>query len=290
MTGDRNFNIVLKASVVMLLLLTAGIFITLLYNSIPTINKLGFDFVVSKVWDPVAGEYGALPFIVGTLTTSFLALIISFPFAIVIAIFLGEYFTSGFFHNAIKSAVELLAGIPSIVYGFWGLFIFVPVIRDLEMQLGVLPYGIGIFTSSVILAIMIIPYSASISYEVINLVPADIKEAAYSLGATRFEVIRKVVVPYSSSGIVAGVLLSLGRALGETMAVTMVIGNSNIMPENIFAPGNTMASVIANEFTEATGEQYLSALIEIGLLLFLITAIVNFLGKYIIRKLSHKSK
>jgi len=223
---------------------------------------------------------------VATLLTSFLALIISIPFSLSIAIFLGEYAKKGTVSSLLKSAVELLAGIPSIVYGFWGIFVLVPVIRNLEIKLGVAPYGVGILTASIVLAIMIIPYSASIAVEVIQLVPADLKEAAYSLGATRFEVIRRVIVTYARSGIFAGILLALGRALGETMAVTMVIGNSHFLPTSIFSPGNSMASVIANEFTEATEKIYLSSLVQIALLLFVVTMIVNLIGKYIIGRMS----
>jgi len=160
----------------------------------------------------------------------------------------------------------------------------VPLVRTIEIKFNVAPYGVGIFASSLVLAIMIIPYSASMAREVIGLVPSDIKEAAYSLGATRYEVLKKVILPYTLSGISAGILLSLGRALGETMAVTMVIGNSNFLPKTIFDPSNTMASVIANEFTEATGTLYLSSLVEIGLLLFVVTAIINIIGKYIIKR------
>jgi phosphate transport system permease protein len=179
-----------------------------------------------------------------------------------------------------------LAGIPSVIYGFWGLFVLVPIVRELEIDLSVTPYGVGILTASLILSIMIIPYSASIGREVIQLVPADLKEAALSLGATRFEMIKKIVLPYARSGIFAGILLSLGRAVGETMAVTMVIGNSNFLPKTLFSPANTMASVIANEFTEATEALYLASLVEIGLLLFIVTMIINVIGRYIIHKMS----
>ena len=182
--------------------------------------------------------------------------------------------------------MELLAGIPSVIYGFWGLFILVPLVRSIEIGLGVDPYGVGIFTASLILSVMIIPYSASLGREVIDLVPAEVKEAAYSLGATRFEVIRRVILPHARSGIFAGVLLALGRALGETMAVTMVIGNANFIPRSIFSPSNTMASVIANEFTEATENIHLSSLVEIGLLLLIVSAVVNIIGKYAIKRLS----
>jgi len=200
--------------------------------------------------------------------------------------FIGEYFKEGPLSSFLRNATDLLAGIPSVVYGFWALFILVPLIRNLELKLGILPYGVGILTASLILAVMIIPYAASIGREVIALVPTDIKEAAYSLGATRQEVVWKVILPYARSGIVAGLLLALGRALGETMAVTMVIGNSNLLPKGLFSPGNTMASVIANEFTEATGTLYLSSLIEIGLVLFLVTTAINIVGRYVIKKVS----
>ncbi len=284
--ADRLFFNLLNLSALLVLVLVAAISITLLVYAIPSIRTFGVAFFIQKTWDPVARVFGAVPFLVGTLLTSFIALIISIPFSLSIAIFLGEYATDGKVSSLLKSAVELLAGIPSIVYGFWGIFVLVPLIRNLELKLGVAPYGVGIFTASVVLAIMIIPYSASIAAEVIQLVPADLKEAAFSLGATRFEVIRKVIIAYASSGIGAGILLSLGRALGETMAVTMVIGNSHFLPTSIFSPGNSMASVIANEFTEATDELYLSSLVQIALLLFVVTMIVNLIGKYIIGRMS----
>lgn len=288
LNGDKIFRINMKISVTAIVLLIIGILITLIYFSYPSINKFGFGFLLSGEWDPVKTKFGILPFIVGTLATSGLALLISVPISLIITIFLGEYFKSGFLSSLIKGAVELLAGIPSIIYGFWGLFVLVPIIRDFELALSIPPYGVGILTASIVLAIMIIPYSASIGYEVLSLVPNDLKEASYSLGATRYEVLKKVTLPYSGSGIIAGILLSLGRALGETMAVTMVIGNANIFPDSIFSPGNTMASVIANEFTEATSDIYLSSLIEIGVVLLVITAIINFLGRSFINNLTGK--
>ncbi|HEY3276689.1 MAG TPA: phosphate ABC transporter permease subunit PstC, partial [Syntrophorhabdaceae bacterium] len=182
----------------------------------------------------------------------------------------------------------VLAGIPSVIYGLWGLFLLMPMVRYFETLIGAPPHGVGIFTSSLILAIMIIPFSASIGREVITLVPADLKEAAFSLGATRFEVIKNVVIPYARSGIIAGILLALGRAIGETMAVTMLIGNSNFLPTSLLSPANTMASVIANEFAEATGIA-LSSLVYVGLVLFLVTTLVNMVGNYVIKKLSIES-
>jgi phosphate transport system permease protein len=180
--------------------------------------------------------------------------------------------------------MELMAGIPSVIYGFWALFFLVPIIRNVEIGLGVAPYGVGILCASLILAVMVIPYSASVAREVISMVPTSLKEAAYSLGATRFEVVTGIVLSYARSGIFAGILLSLGRALGETMAVTMVIGNMNEIPADISAPANTMASIIANEFTEATEEIYLSALLEIALLLFVVSTIINIIGKLVIHR------
>jgi len=284
--AENIFHSLLAGAAVFMVLLVAGIFLTLLIESLPSIKAFGIRFLYEKTWDPVAGEFGALPFLAGTLITAFLSLAISLPFSLSLSIFLGEYSTKGAVPAILQTAIELLAGIPSVIYGFWGLFILVPIVRGIEMKLGVAPLGIGIFTSALVLAIMIIPYAASLGREVIRLVPDELKEAAYSLGATRFEVIKKVVLPYVFSGITAGNLLALGRAIGETMAVTMVIGNANVIPKSIFAPANTMASVIANEFTEATDHIYLSSLVEIGLLLFVVTMVINIAGKQIIKKMS----
>lgn len=275
-------SLVLSALAIVVLL--TAIFLSLFIYSFPSLGTFGLSFFFSKTWNPVSREFGALPFLVGTLLTSCLSLLVCLPFSLAISIFLGEYFREGPLSSFLKNVTELLAGIPSVIYGFWGLFFLVPIVRKVEMSLGIPPYGVGILTASLILSVMIVPYAASIGREVISLVPSDIKEAAYSLGATRQEVITKVILPYARSGIMAGVLLALGRALGETMAVTMVIGNSNFLPHNIFSPGNTMASVIANEFTEATGRLYLSSLIEIGFLLFLVTMVINIIGGYIIKK------
>ncbi|HJW18125.1 MAG TPA: phosphate ABC transporter permease subunit PstC [Flavisolibacter sp.] len=270
-----------------MVVITLGIFITLVVHAMPSIKALGFSFFWSKTWDPVSNVYGALPFLVGTLLTSFLALIISVPFSYAIAIYLGEYKPTGWISGLLKNIVELVAAVPSVIYGFWALVVLVPIVRALEAKLGVATYGVGIFTSSLVLAVMIIPYAASLGRELIRMVPSSLKEGAYSLGATRYEVLKHVILPYTKSGLFAGMLLSLGRALGETMAVTMVIGNTSIMPKSIFDPGNTMASVIANEFTEADRSVYLAALIELALVLFLVTVLVNILGKMIIKRFSN---
>ncbi|HEV2833578.1 MAG TPA: phosphate ABC transporter permease subunit PstC [Hanamia sp.] len=281
---EKAFKKTLILSAIIVVVILIAIFFTLLINSLPSLKAFGANFFFDKTWDPVADEYGALPFLVGTLLTSFLALIISTPFSIAVAIFLGEYYKKGVVAETFKNLIDLLAGIPSVIYGFWGLFVLVPIVRVIETKLNVPPYGVGIFTYSIILAIMILPFSVSLSRQVISMVPKELKEAAYSLGATRFEVITKIIIPYTRSGLFAGLLLALGRALGETMAVTMLIGNTHALPTGIFSPGNTMASVIANEFSEATGELYTSALIEMGLFLFVVATIINILGKQIIKR------
>jgi phosphate transport system permease protein len=281
---EKIFQKGLGLTGIILIIMLLSIFITLLITSTPSIKHLGIRFLYGDAWNPVTDEYGALPFLIGTLLTSLLALIISTPFALSTAIFLGEYYPVGMVSNILKNIIELLASIPSVVYGFWGMVVLVPIIRNLELKLHVLPYGVGILTSSIILAIMIIPYSVSLSRQVISMVPPTLKEGAYSLGATRFEVIKKIIIPHTRSGLFAAVLLALGRALGETMAVTMLIGNSHYLPTSIFSPSNTMASVIANEFTEATGNVYLSVLIEMGLLLFIVTTLINISGRQIIKR------
>lgn len=280
----RTLIIVALAMVVLVL----GIFITLIVQSIPSLKSLGAGYLWGKTWDPVQDVYGALPFLAGTLLTSFLALALSIPFSFAVAIFLGEYYPKGWMSNLLKNTVELIAAVPSVIYGFWGLAVLVPMVRSLETTLGVPPIGYGIFTSSLILAVMIIPYAASLGRSMIQMVPANLKEAAYSLGATRWEVIRSVILPYTRSGLFAGILLSLGRALGETMAVTMVIGNTTLMPKNIFSTGNTMASVIANELGEADKVVYNSALIELGLVLFLVTVVINMIGKKVISRFTNE--
>jgi len=275
----------------LLVIIIIGVLITLIIESLPSIKALGIGFLWGKVWDPVQNIYGAYPFLVGTLLTSFIALIISIPFSYAISIYLGEYNPKGWLSDLLKNTIELIAAVPSIIYGFWGLFVLVPLVRTLEMKIGVAPYGIGVFTSSLILAVMIIPYASSLGITLIRMTPSPLKEAAYGLGATRYEVIRKVIMPYTRSGLFAGILLSLGRALGETMAVTMLIGNTSAVADSIknaiFGPGNTMASVIANEFTEADHTEYLSALIELGLVLFFVTVVINLIGKRIITKFTN---
>lgn len=282
---DALFRRSVSLSSVLFVIVIAGIFFTLLVQSLPSIEEFGISYYTKSNWNPVENEFGSLPFLAGTVMTSFLALLITIPFSLAVSIFLGEYFRKGVFSNILRNTIELLGGIPSVIYGFWGLFFLVPIMREFEKWMGVTPFGIGIFTTSILLFIMIIPYSASIGREVITMVPSNLKEAALALGATRYEVIKGIVLPYAKSGIFAGILLALGRALGETMAVTMVIGNRNALPTSIFSPSSTMASVIANEFTEATGDVYVSSLIQIGLLLFIVTTVINIIGKQIIKKI-----
>jgi phosphate transport system permease protein len=283
--SEKVFQGVLSFSAIIIVVLLLAVFFTLAVSSLPSVKVFGLKFFFGTTWDVSAEKFGALPFLVGTLLTSFLSLLISIPFSISISIFLGEYFKEGPVSTFLRSSIEVLAGIPSVIYGLWGLFLLIPLVRLLEVVSGAPPHGVGILASALILAIMIIPFSASIGREVVTLVPSDLKEAAYSLGATRFEVIKNIILPYARSGIFAGILLALGRAIGETMAVTMLIGNSNFLPTGIFSPANTMASVIANEFAEATGITA-SSLIYIGLVLFLVTTIVNIIGIYVIRKIS----
>jgi phosphate transport system permease protein len=285
---EKIFRRMLVLICLIMIVLVIGILLTLIVESLPSIKALGAKYLWGKTWDPVQDIYGAYPFLLGTLLTSFIALIISVPFSMAIALFLGEYYPKGWLPDFLKSTVELIAAVPSVIYGFWGLAVLVPIVRSFETKIGVDPIGVGIFTSSLILAVMIIPYAATLGRSVIQMVPAALKEGAYSLGATRWEVIRYVIIPYTKSGLFAGILLSLGRALGETMAVTMVIGNTSIIPKNIFAPGNTMASVIANEFTEADKPVYLSALIELGLVLFLVTVVINMIGKLVISRFTNE--
>ena len=281
MNGDKVTKALLFVSSLIILLLSAGIVLSLAGGAIPAFKEYGLGFITSTVWNPTSGseEYGALPFIAGTVITSILALIICIPMAFSTSLFIAEYYRGTRTAGILRSLVDLLAGIPSIVYGFWGFY----ALRPLLVSTGLTDQGFGVFTASLVLAIMIVPYATSLSTEIISMVPPELKEAAYSLGATRREVIFSVIIPSARSGIVASFILALGRALGETMAVTMLIGNANVIPKGLFAPGNTMASVIANQFGEADGLK-MSALIAIGLLLFAITALVNAAGKFIIRR------
>lgn len=281
---ENLFKKGLKMSAMIAIVLLVGLLLTLLYQSILSIKTFGIGFLWGGTWDPVQEVFGAWPFLLGTLATSILALIISVPFSFAVAIFLGNYLKGGLVASVLNTMLDLLAGIPSVIYGFWGLFVLVPIVRNIEIAIGVTSTGVGILTSSLVLALMIIPYSASISREVISLVPEDLKEAALSLGATPFEVVTNIVLPYSKSGIFAGLLMSFGRAISETMAVTMLIGNVNKVPTSIFSPANTLASIIANEFAESSEALALSSLIELAVILLFVTALFSLVGRFIIKK------
>ncbi len=286
MRKDRVFKIVLLSGGIVIIILLSAIFLSLVFSSIPSLKEFGIKFLFSKSWDPVNNQFGAVPFIIGTLLTSIISLLITIPFSLSISIYLSEYLKNKTISKILQTLIELIAGIPSVVIGLWGLFILSPFIRNVQLKLGIPPIGVGIFTASLILSIMIIPYSASIGKEVLSLVPDEVREGAISLGATDFEVVKGILLPFSFKGIFGGFILSFGRAFGETMAVTMVIGNANRVPTSIFSPGQTMASLIANEFTEATSTLHLSSLIEIGLILFIISMLINILGRVIIRRVS----
>lgn len=284
MGKDKVFKLILILSGFLMIIILSGMFLSLVFSSLISIKEFGVSFLFSKSWDPVNNQFGALPFIIGTLLTSVISLFISIPFSLSISIFLSEILKNKTISKIFQTFVELIAGIPSVIIGLWGLFILAPLVRNLQIKFGIQPIGVGIFTASIILSIMIIPYSASIGKEVISLVPNEVKEGAISLGATEFETLKTVILPFSFRGIFAGFLLSFGRALGETMAVTMVIGNANRIPTSIFSPGQTMASLIANEFTEATTKLYTSSLIQIGLVLFIISMLINVFGRLVIRR------
>ncbi len=280
--SDKTFKILLWLAASVILVITGGMLYSLVTGAIPAFEKFGFiEFMSSSEWNPTEGseKYGALSFIVGTVMTSFIAILFCLPFSLPVALFIGEYFKGKKIASVLGTIVDLLAGIPSIVYGLWGFY----ALRPIVMSLGLSPQGFGIVTASLVLGIMIIPYASSLSAEFIRMVPNDLKEGAYSMGATRAEVIQHIILPISGSGIFSSYILALGRALGETMAVTMLIGNSNGMPLSIFDTGNTMASIIANQFGEAYGLK-LSSLIAVGLLLFIITAVINLIGKLIIKR------
>jgi phosphate transport system permease protein len=281
-----------------LVLIVLAIGFELFRQSFASIHKFGFNFWRTQTWDPVAGDFGALPFIWGTLYSSVLALIIATPVALGIAVFISELCPAGF-RQPLVFLTELLAAIPSIVYGLWGIFVMVPAVRVLESSMPMWlrqtplfsgpPLGVGMLSAGLILAVMVVPFTSSVAREVLKSVPVTQREAAYALGATRFEAIRAALF-YARTGIIGAIMLGFGRALGETMAVTMVIGNNPKLSASLFAPQYTMAAVLANEFTEAADELYLSALIEIGLVLFIITLIVNSLSRLLIWSMARPAK
>ena len=301
--GDRTFKTLTQVSAITVLAILAGVMISLVRGSLPAWQAFGLDFFTTQSWNPVTEKFGALPAIYGTLLTSFIAMLIGVPVILGIAVFLTEICPERL-RRSIGIAIELLAGIPSIIYGIWGLFIFAPFFQthlqpaliDLFANVPVLnqlfagpPYGIGLLTAGLILAIMVLPFITSITREVFETVPPVLKEAAYGIGCTRWEVVRRVVIPYTRVGIIGGVMLGLGRALGETMAVTFVIGNAHRIMPSIMAPGTTISATIANEFTEATGDIYTASLVALGLILFLITFIVLAAARLMLMRIERKA-
>ena len=299
---DILFRNVTRLSAFAVLVLLVAIMVSLIIGSLPSIKAFGFRFLASAEWNPVTDEFGALVPIFGTLVTSAIALLIAIPVSFGIALFLTEQ-SPRWLRRPLGIAIELLAGIPSIIYGMWGLFVFAPLFADhvqpwLIEKLGPLPIlgplfqgipmGIGVFTAGIILAIMVIPFIASVMRDVFEVVPTLLKESAYGLGATTWEVMWHVVLPYTKIGVAGGIMLGLGRALGETMAVTFVIGNAHELSASLLMPGNSISSALANEFNEAVGKLYTSALVELGLILFLITFIVLSLARYMLYMLTKR--
>ena len=299
---DQLFRHATRGFAFLVLALLLGIIASLLLGSLPALNAFGAKFLVTPHWNPVTEEFGALVPIVGTLVTSFIALLIGIPVSFGIALFLTEL-SPTWLRRPLGTAIELLAAIPSIIYGMWGLFVFAPVFASyvqpaLTATLGGIPVagvlfqgppiGIGVLTAGLILAIMVIPFIASVMRDVFEIVPAVLKESAYALGSTTWEVVWHVVLPYTKVGVVGGVMLGLGRALGETMAVTFVIGNAHRLTSSLMLPGNSIASTLANEFTEAVGDLYFSSLIELGLILFLITFVVLAFSKLLLMRLARQ--
>ncbi|HEY3160430.1 MAG TPA: phosphate ABC transporter permease subunit PstC [Vicinamibacterales bacterium] len=293
---DLGFRIGIGVFAAALVIIVIGIGITLANDSWLSLQKFGLNFWRTSNWDPVAGDFGALPFIWGTLYSSVVALLLATPVALGIAVFISEL-CPPMLRSPLIFLTELLAAIPSIVYGLWGIFVLVPVVRALEVampeSLQALPFfsgppfGVGMLAAALILAVMVVPFTSAVAREVLKTVPMTQREAAYALGATRFEAIRAAMF-YARTGIIGAVMLGFGRALGETMAVTMVIGNNPQVTLSLFAPQYTMAAVIANEFTEAANALYLSALIEIGLVLFIITLFVNMLSRGLIWSMAQR--
>ncbi|MBI3560839.1 MAG: phosphate ABC transporter permease subunit PstC [Gammaproteobacteria bacterium] len=300
---DGIFRFLTRAAAGLTFLIVMGVLLALALGAYPALHKFGIGFISSSQWNPVTQEFGAAPAIVGTLITSFLALLLAVPLSFGITVFINEL-TPPWLKRPAAIAIELLAAIPSIIYGMWGLFVFAPWFAEHAQPwltehsagwplLGMLfdgpPMGIGMFSAGLILAIMITPFITAIWREVFALVPAVLKESAYGLGATTWEVIWKVVLPYTRAGVIGGIMLGLGRALGETMAVTFVIGNAHDISPSLFMPGATISSTLANEFTEAVGDMYLSSLFAIGLILFIITFIVLGAARLLLSRLRAKS-
>lgn len=300
---DTSFRWLTLAAAIAVLIILGGVIASLVQGSIPAFQAFGFGFLTTQVWNPVTDRYGALAPVYGTIITSLIAMLIAVPVGLGIAIFLTEL-CPDVLRRPIGIAIELLAGIPSIIYGIWGLFVFAPFLQEhiepglialfghvpvLSMLFAGPPYGIGMLTAGFILAIMVLPFVTAISRDVFNTVPQLLKEAGYGGGCTTWEVVRFIVIPYTRVGILGGVMLGLGRALGETMAVTFVIGNAHKISASLLAPATTISAVIANEFTEAASDLYTSALIELALILFVITFFVLAIARFMLMRLEHQA-
>jgi phosphate transport system permease protein len=298
--GDAAFRHLTRAAALTVLIILGGIIVSLIHGSLPALRTFGVGFLFEESWNPVTEKFGAIAPIYGTIMTSIIAMLIAVPVGLFIALFLTELCPM-WLRRPIGIAIELLAGIPSIIYGIWGLFVFAPFLQQyvqpfliavfghvpvLSTLFAGPPYGIGILTAGLILAIMVLPFITSISRDVFEAVPPVLKEAAYGLGCTTWEVARYVVLPFTRVGVIGGVMLGLGRALGETMAVTFVIGNAHRISGSILAPGTTISATIANEFTEAVGDLYTSSLIALGLILFVITFIVLAFARLMLMRLN----
>ncbi|HTG23433.1 MAG TPA: phosphate ABC transporter permease subunit PstC [Reyranella sp.] len=301
-TSDLVFHGLTRAAAITVLVLLSGVILALIIGSAPALSTFGLSFITTEVWNPVTDQFGALAPIYGTLVTSAIAMLIAVPVGLMVAFFLTEL-CPPILRRPIAIAIELLAGIPSIIYGIWGLFVFAPFLQkyiqpfliDAFANVPVLnslfegpPYGIGMLTAGLILAIMVLPFVTAISRDVFDAVPPVLKEAAYGVGCTTWEVFGHVILPYTRVGVIGGCMLGLGRALGETMAVTFVIGNAHKVAASILAPGTTISASIANEFTEAVGDLYTSSLIALGLILFVITFIVLACARYMLLRLQRR--
>ena len=300
--ADVLFRVLTRVAAIAVLVILGGVIISLIDGSLPALRAFGLNFLFEERWNPVTEKFGALAPIYGTLVTSFIAMLIAVPVGLLIAVFLTELCPM-WLRRPIGIAIELLAGIPSIIYGIWGLFVFAPFLQEtlqpfliatfgnipvLSTLFAGPPYGIGMLTAGLILAIMVLPFVTSISRDVFDAVPPVLKEAAYGIGCTTWEVVRYVVLPYTRVGVIGGVMLGLGRALGETMAVTFVIGNAHKVSASLLAPGTTISATIANEFTEAVGDLYTSSLIALGLILFVITFIVLAIARYMLLRIERR--
>jgi len=303
MIGDAFFRWATFASAMAVLLLLGGVILSLIIGSLPAFDAFGLGFLTTAAWNPVTEKFGAIAPVYGTIVTSFIAMLIGIPVSIGISIFLTEL-CPYWLRRPIGTAIELLAGIPSIIYGIWGLFVFAPFLQvtvqpwlitlfsgvpGLSSVFAGPPYGIGVLTAGLILAIMVLPFITAVTRDVFLTVPPVLKEAAYGMGCTTWEVVSKVVLPFTRVGVIGGIMLGLGRALGETMAVTFVIGNAHKIAASILAPGTSISATIANEFNEATGDLYTSSLIALGLILFVITFIVLAGARLLLLRLEMKA-